>query len=64
MYSLLLFFSPYHWALVFPQSHGGDVCLFVVYLFIAVFGYCWRALFAGNESKVEHGGNIANKKCQ
>jgi hypothetical protein len=25
---------------------------------------CWRALFAGNESKVEHGGKIANKICQ
>ena len=30
MYSLLLFFSPYHWALVFPQSHGGDVCVVVM----------------------------------
>jgi hypothetical protein len=37
---------------------------FVVYLFIVVVGYCWRALFAGNESNLNHGWDIANKKCQ
>jgi hypothetical protein len=26
------------------------------------FGYCWRALFAGNGVNLEHGGKIANKK--
>ena len=29
-----------------------------------LFGYCWRALFAGNGINLNHGGNIANKKCQ
>jgi hypothetical protein len=29
-----------------------------------VFGYCWRAVIAGNESKVEHGWNIANNYLQ
>jgi len=48
--SLLEFQSPKGWSLAGISSWW--------------FVYCWRALFAGNESNLKHGWNIANNYLQ
>jgi hypothetical protein len=54
---------------IFQAIRKGDGDLHAVQYFVSVFFHrwfrlVWRALFAGNESNLEHGGKIANKNLQ
>jgi hypothetical protein len=41
-------------------SLGKSNFVFISWFGLVWFGYCWRALFAGNGINLKHGGNIAN----